>query len=150
MARAPFRFLGELLATFVGVMCVPLVGAGLGLMLASLLHMLLFLFVGPTYLFFILVGSSLGWTVNVNRRPISKAAPWAWVLPTIWSVFAAAGDFGNKMLHQESLSDYVWNTLILGNHEYALLSQWAIVAPAVTGLAYSLAASLAIERQPPA
>jgi hypothetical protein len=32
----------------------------------------------------------------------------------------------------ESVSGYIWNTLILGNHELALISQWMIGVPVLT------------------
>jgi hypothetical protein len=42
----------------------------------------------------------------------------------------------------ESVSGYIWNTLILGNHELALISQWMIGVPVLTSLAYSFGAWL--------
>lgn len=117
-------------------------------LVATQQHILLFLFVGPTYLFFILVGSGLGYAVN--RRRYSKADLGAWILPMIWSVFAATGDFSSSTHQGDSLLGYVWNTLILGNHAFALLSQWIIGAPLLSAVAYSFGASFAIRRPPPA
>lgn len=148
MEKPPVRYLGEVFVAFVIVVFVTGIGSVLGLTLyATRLRIPLLLFAGPTYLFFILVGSGLGYVVN--RRQCSRAAPWVWILPTIWSVYAAARDLSSGIRHGESVLGYIWNTLILGNHELALISQWVIGAPALTSLAYSFGAWLAIRRPPP-
>ena len=149
MEKALVRYLGEVFVAFVIVVFVAAIGSVLGLTLyATRLHILLLLFAGPTYLFFILVGSDLGYVVN--RRQCSRAAPWVWILPTIWSVYAVARDLSSGIHQGESVLGYIWNTLILGNHELALISQWMIAAPIFTSLAYSFGAWLAIRRPPPA
>ena|SRR5215472_7639738 len=140
-------YLGEVIVAFVMVVFVAGVGSILGLALyATQLHALLPVFAGPTYLFFILAGSSLGHIVNGRQR--SRAAPWAWILPTIWSVSAAAGDLSSGIHNGENVLGYVWNTLILGNHELALTSQWIIGAPFLTSVSYSFGAWLALRRAP--
>ena len=63
--QALIRYLGELFIAFVGVICV--VGFIIGLTLyATGAQMLLSVFVGSSYLFFILVGSSLGYVVGTQ------------------------------------------------------------------------------------
>jgi hypothetical protein len=134
---------------FLVVVLVAGLGSILSLALyATRLHILLALFTGPTYLFFIVVGSGLGYIVN--RRQCSVTALWVWILPTIWSAFAAAVDLSGGIHKGDSVLGYIWNTLILGNHELALLSQWFIGTPVVTSLAYSFGAWLAIRRASPA
>jgi hypothetical protein len=124
-------------------------GSILGLTLFAIgAQVLLPVFVGPTLLFFILAGSGLGYVVN--RRQCSRAAPWMWILPTIWSAYWAASDLSSGIHKGDSLSGYIWNTLVLGNHELALISQMAIGAPVLTSLAYSFGAWLAIRRPLPA
>ena len=148
MEKAPVRYLGEFFVAFVVVVFVAGTGSILGLRLCGArLHRLCYVFAGPTYLFFILVGSGLGYVVN--RRQRSRAAPWVWILPTIWSAYAAAGDLSSGIHKGESVLGYIWNTSILGNRELALISQWVIGAPALTSLAYSFGAWLAIRRPPP-
>jgi len=148
--RKPFvRYLGELLVAVVAVVFVTGVGFIVGLTLYTTgLETLLSVFVGPTYLFFILVGLGLGYVVN--RRLSSRAAPLMWILPTIWSTYQAAHDFNSGIHTGESLSNYIWNTLVLGNHELGLISQLVITAPFVTSLAFSFGAWLAARRPPPA
>lgn len=143
------RYLGEV---FLGLVVVALV-AGLGSILGLTLYAagvptLLPVFAGPTYLFFVLAGSVLGYIVNRRRR--SRAAPWIWILPTMWSVYAAQGDLRGGIHQGDNVLGYIWNTLILGNHELALISQWIIGAPLLTSLAYSFGAWLAIRRALPA
>ena len=83
MPKPLVRSLGEVFVAFLVVALVAGLGSILGLTLyATRLHILLPVFAGPTYLFFILVGSGLGYLVN--RRQCSLAAPWIWILPTIW------------------------------------------------------------------
>jgi hypothetical protein len=70
MLKALFRYLGE---TFVVIVFVG-IGAILFLMLyASRFQILLHLFGGPFYLFFVLVGLGLGYVINrrknAPRRP---------------------------------------------------------------------------------
>ena len=124
MLKALVRHLGE---TFVVIAFVG-IGCGLGLMLyVTGLQMRLPLFAGPSYLFFVLAGSGLGYVIN--RRKYSTTALWAWILPTIWAFYAAARDLSTGIHKEESALGYIWNTLILGNHELALISQWTIGAP---------------------
>ncbi len=151
---------------FVAFVVVAFV-AGFGVILGFItfavtgLRILLPMFAGPTYLFFILVGSVLGYIVN--RRQCSRVAPWVWILPTIWSACWAAVDLSSGIhnqdwaavdlssgIHnQDSVLGYIWNTLILGNPEGALLSQWMIGVPVITSLAYSFGAWLAIRNSTP-
>ena len=73
MEKPPVRYLGEVFVAFVIVVFVTGIGSVLGLTLyATRLRIPLLLFEGPTYLFFILVGSGLGYVVN--RRQCSRAA----------------------------------------------------------------------------
>ena len=149
MEKALVRYVGGAFVAFVMIAFVAGTGSLLGLTLyATRLHILLLPFVGPTYLFFILAGSALGYVVN--RRQRSRTAAWVWILPMIWSVYAAARDFSSGIHHGESVWGYIWNTLILGNHELALVSQWVIGVPLLSALAYSFGASLAIRRPQPA
>src|SRR5215469_12753808 len=84
MRKLMVRYLSEVFVAFLVVAFVAGLGSILGLSgYATRLHLLLPLFAGPTYLFFILVGSGLGYIVN--RRQCSMAAPWVWILPAIWS-----------------------------------------------------------------
>jgi len=141
------RYFGQAIVAFVVVVFVAGVGSILGLALyATQLQALLPVFAGPTYLFFILAGSGMGYLVNGRQR--SRAATWVWILPTIWSTYAAARDLGSGIHQGENVLGYVWNTLILGNHELALISQWIIGAPVLTSLFYSFGAWLAIRRAP--
>ena len=143
--HALIRYLGQLFVAFVVVIFVAVVGSILGLTLyVKGPQILLYVFAGPTYLFFILVGSVLGYVVN--RRQRSRVAPWIWVLATLGSAYGAAGDLSGGIHKGESLSGYIWNTLILGNHELALISQWVVGAPVLTSLAYSFGAWIAIRR----
>ena len=142
---ALIRYLGDVFLAFVVIMFV----AGLGSILALTLsatgpRLLLPLFLGPTYLFFILAGAGVGYLVN--RRRCSRAAPWMWVLPAIWSAYEGARDLSSGIHKGDSLLGYIWNTLILGNHELGMISQWVIGAPFVTSLAYSFGAWLALFR----
>jgi hypothetical protein len=147
--HALIRYLGELLVALVVVIFVGVVGSILGFTLyATGARKLLSVFMGPSYLFFILVGLALGYIVN--RRQCSRAAPWIWILPTIWFASWVAGDLSSGIHKGGSLSVYIWDTLILGNHEQALISQLAIGAPALTSLAYSVGAWLAIRCPRPA
>ena len=147
MRKPLVRYLGEVFIAFVVVVFVAGCGSILGLtMYATRLRILLPMFAGPTYLFFILAGSGLGYIVN--RRQGSRIAPWVWILPTIWSAYDAAVDLSSGIHKGESLLGYIWNTLILGNHELALISQWMIGVPILTSLAYSLGAWLAIRHSP--
>ena len=149
MRKPLVRYLGEVFVAFVVVAFV----AGFGLILGFItfyvtgLRILLPMFAGPTYLFFILVGSGLGYIVN--RRQCSRVAPWVWILPTIWSAHFAAVDLSSGIHNQDSVLGYIWNTLILGNHEMALISQWMIAVPVITSLAYSFGAWLAIRHSAP-
>ena len=148
MRKELVRHLGEGFVGLVVVVFVAVLGSILGLTVYSTrLQILLPLFAGPFYFFFILVGLGLGYVVN--RRQRSMAAPWAWILPTIWSAYVAARDISSGIHRGESVSDYIWNTLILANHELALISQWMIGAPFFSSVAYSFGAWLAIRRLPP-
>ena len=148
MRKALVRSLSEVFVAFVLVVFVAGLGSILGLTAyAARLHVLLPVFVGPTYLFFIVAGSGLGYLVN--RRQCSRVAPWIWILLMIWSAYAAAIDLSGGLHEGESVLGYLWNTLLLGNHELALLSQWLIAAPVLTALAYSFGARLAILRPRP-
>lgn len=141
MFNALIRYLGE---TFVVIMFVG-IGSLLGLALyATRLQILLPLFAGPFYLFFGLVGLGLGYVIN--RCKCSKGALWVWILPTIWACCAAMRDLSDGIHKGESVLAYIWNTLILGNHELALISQWMIAAPFIGSVAYSFGAWLAIRR----
>jgi hypothetical protein len=111
------------------------------------LRILLPIFAGPTYLFFILVGSVLGYIVN--HRQCSRVAPWVWILPTIWSAYWATVDLSSGIHIGDSVLGYIWNTLILGNRELALISQWMIGVPVITSLAYSFGAWLDIRNSTP-
>ena len=143
------RNFGDMFVAFVIVMLATGLGFIVGLTLYTTgPQMLLSVFVGPTYLFFILVGLGLGYVVN--RRLSSGAAPLMWILPTIWSVYQAATEFNSGIHTGESLSNYIWNTLVLGNYELGLISQWVITAPFVTSLAFSFGAWLAVRRPKPA
>ena len=145
MEKALVRYVGEMFIALGMVVLIAGTGSVLGLTLyATRLQIPLVLFAGPTYLFFILAGSGLGYVVN--RRQCSRAAPWVWTLPTIWSVCAATRDLGSGLHHGESVLGYIWNTLILGNHELALISQWMIGAPVLTALAYSFGAWVTVRR----
>jgi hypothetical protein len=53
-----------------------------------------------------------------------------------------AVDLSSGIHKGASVSGYIWNTLILGNHELALISQWMIGVPVLTSLAYSFGAWL--------
>jgi hypothetical protein len=140
---------GEVFVAFVVVAFVAGFGTILGFTTYAVpgLRILLPMFAGPTYLFFILVGSVLGYFVN--RRQCSRVALWVWILPTIWSGCWAAVDLSSGIHHGENVLGYIWNTLILGNHELALISQWMIGVPVITSLAYSLGAWLAIRNSAP-
>jgi len=141
MFKALARHLGE---TFVVIVFVG-IGSILGLALfAARLQMLLPMFAGPFYLFFVLVGLGLGYFIN--HRKSSKAALWVWILPTIWAYCSATRDLSSGIHTGESVLGYIWNTLILGNHELALISQWTIGAPFFGSVAYSFGAWLAIRR----
>ena len=149
MEKAVVRYLGEVFVALVLVVFVAGIGSVLGLTLfATRLHILLVLFAGPSYLFFILAGAGLGYVVN--RRQCSKAALWVWTLPAIWSICAGARDLSSGIHHGEDVLGYIWSTLILGNHELALISQWMIGAPVLTALAYSVGAWVALRRPRPA
>ena len=65
-----------------------------------------------------------------------------WILPTIWSAYAAAADLSSGIHRGESVFDYAWNTLILAHHELAYISQWGIGAPFFSSVAYSFGAWL--------
>jgi hypothetical protein len=139
--KALIRYLGETLVVvvFVGV------GSLLGLTLyGTRLQILTRPFTGPFYLFYGLVGVSLGYVIN--RRKCSTVALWVWILPTIWACYAAMSELSGGIHKWESGLTYIWNTLILGNHELALISQWTIGAPFVGSVAYSFGAWLAIRR----
>jgi hypothetical protein len=141
MLKVLVRHLGETLVVivFVGI------GSILGLTLyVTRLQILLPLFAGPFYLFFVLVGLGLGYFIN--HRKISTAGLWVWILPTIWAFYAATRDLSSGIHEGDSVLGYIWNTLILGNHELALISQWMIGAPFFGSLAYSFGAWLAIRR----
>jgi hypothetical protein len=141
MLKPLFRYLGE---TFVVIVFVG-IGSILGLMLyGTRLQILLPLFTGPFYLFFVLVGLGLGYVIN--RRKCSTAALWVWILPMIWAYYTATRDLSSGIHEGESVLGYIWNTLILGNHELALISQWMIGAPFFGSVAYSFGAWLAIRR----
>lgn len=149
MRKQLLRHLGEVFVALVIVVFVAVLGSILGLTLyGTRLGGLVPLFAGPTYLFFILVGLGLGYVVN--RRQCSRAVPRIWILPTIWSAYAAAADLSSGIHRGESVLDYAWNTLLLANHELALISQWMIGAPFFSSVAYSLGAWLATRRPPPA
>lgn len=149
MRKELVRHLGEVFVPLVIVVFVALLGSILGLTLhGTRLDKLVPLFAGPTYLFFILVGLGLGYVVN--RRQRSRAPLWIWILPTIWSAYAAAADLSSGIHRGESVFDYAWNTLILAHHELAYISQWGIGAPFFSSVAYSFGAWLAIRRSPPA
>lgn len=140
------RHLGEFFIALLAVALIAGIGSVLGLMLfMARLPMLLSVFAGPTYLFFILVGSVVGYLIN--RRRCSMAAAWVWILPAIWSSYAAATDLSSGIHEGETITAYIWNTLILGNHELALISQCVIAVPLVTSLAYSVGAALAMRRR---
>lgn len=80
--HALIRYLGDVFLAFVVIMFIAGLGSILGLTLSATgPRMLLPMFLGPTYLFFILAGSGVGYLVN--RRRCSRAAPWMWVLPAI-------------------------------------------------------------------
>ena len=148
-SRSPMSVLGDLFVAFVVIMLATGLGFVLGLALyAGGLRILLFVFIGPTYLFFVLAGLGLGYVVN--RRLRSDAAPLMWILPAIWSLYQASSEFNTGIHAGESLPTYIWNTLILGNHEMGLISQWVITAPFVTALAFSVGACLAVRRSQPA
>lgn len=143
------RYLGEVFVALVLVVFVAGIGSVLGLTLfATRLNILLVLFAGPSYLFFILAGSGLGFVAN--RRQCSRAALWVWIPPAIWSICATARDLSGGIHHGEGVLGYLWNALILGNHELALISQWMIGAPVLTALAYSVGAWVALRRPRPA
>jgi len=96
-SRSLISNFGDMFVAFVIVMLATGLGFIVGLTLYSTgLRMLLLVFVGPPYLFFILVGLGLGYVVN--RRLSSSAAPLMWILPTIWSVYQAATEF-NSGIH---------------------------------------------------
>ena len=73
-----------------------------------------------------------------------------WILPAIWSLYQASSEFNTGIHSGESLPNYIWNTLILGNHEMGLISQWVVTAPFVTAVAFSIGAWLAVRRAQPA
>lgn len=149
MRKPLIRYLGEYLIALLVVALVAGLGSLLGLTLyATRLSLLLPMFAGPTYLFFIVVGLGVGYMVN--RHQCSRVAPWVWILLTIWSAYEATGDLGSGIHKGDSVLGYIWNTLILGNHELALISQWIIGAPVLTSLAYSFGAWFAIRRVPAA
>jgi hypothetical protein len=101
MRKPLVRYLVEVFVAFVVVAFVAGFGSILGFtMYATGLGILLPMFVGPTYLFFILVGSGLGYIVN--RRQCSRVAPWVWILPTIWSVHFAAVDLSSGIQSMEA------------------------------------------------
>ena len=113
---ALIRYLGDVFLAFVAIMLIVGLGSILGLVLSATgPQMLLPAFLGPTYLFFILVGAGVGYIIN--RRQCSRAAPWMWILPTIWSVYMGARDLSSGIHKGDSLLGYIWNTLVLGNHE---------------------------------
>jgi len=64
--------------------------------------------------------------------------------------YQAATEFNTGIHAGESLPTYIWNTLILGNHEMGLISQWVVTAPFVTAVAFSIGAWLAVRRPQPA
>jgi len=149
MRRSLVRYLGDLFLALGVVGFVAGLGSILGVTVYDLrLLILLPVFAGPTYLFFILVGSRMGYIVN--RRQRSVAIPWVLILPTICFAYWAADDLSSGIHKGESTLGYIWNTLIVGNHELALLSQWMVAAPVLTSLAFSFGAWLAIRRAPPA
>ena len=141
MVKALFRFIGE---TFVVIVFVGIGSILMFMLYATRLQILLPLFVGPFYLFFVLVGSGLGYVIN--RRKCSTAALWVWILPLIWAYYLANRDLSSGIHEGESTLGYIWNTLILGNHEYGLISQSMIGGPFFGSVAYSFGAWLAIRR----
>jgi hypothetical protein len=147
--RSPLRTLADLFVAFVVVMLATGLGSILGLVLyyGTGLRMLLYLFVGPTYLFFILVGLGLGYVVN--RSMHSNAAPLMWILPAIWSIYMAAHEFNTGIHKGEGLPSYLCDTLLLGHHEMGLISELVITAPFVTAVAFSIGAWLAVRRPQP-
>ena len=148
-SRSPMSVLGDLFVAFVVIMLATGLGFVLGLTVyASGLRMLLSVFIGPAFLFFVLAGLGLGYVVN--RRLRSDAAPLMWILPAIWSLYQASSEFNTGIHSGESLPNYIWNTLILGNHEMGLISQWVVTAPFVTAVAFSIGAWLAVRRAQPA
>ena len=59
---------------------------------------------------------------------------------TIWSVYMGARDLSSGIHKGDSLLGYFWNTLVLGNHELGMISQWVVGAPVLTSLADSFGA----------
>ena len=144
---ALIRYLGDVFLAFVAIMLIVGLGSTLGLVLSATgRQMLLPAFLGPTYLFFILVGAGVGYVIN--RRQCSRAAPWMWILPTIWSLCMGARHLSSGIHKGDPLLGYIWNTLVLGNHELGMISQWVVGDPILTSLAYSFGAWLAIRRPP--
>ena len=83
-SRSPMSILGDMFVAFVVIMLATGLGFVLGLTVyASGLRMLLSVFIGPAFLFFVLAGLGLGYVVNRQLR--SDAAPLMWILPAIWS-----------------------------------------------------------------
>jgi hypothetical protein len=148
MSKELVRHFREVFIPLAIVVFVAVLGSILGLTLYGRLDKLVPLFAGPTYLFFILAGSGLGYLVNRHQR--SRAALWVWVLPAIWSVYGVAGDLSSGIHHGESVLDYIWNVLILPHRELAYVAQWVIGAPFFSAVAYSFGAWLGIRRPPPA
>ena len=68
---ALIRYLGDVFLAFVAIMLIVGLGSILGLVLSATgPQMLLPAFLGPTYLFFILVGAGLGYVIN--RRHVRE------------------------------------------------------------------------------
>ena len=141
MVKVLFRYFGE---TFIVIVFVG-IGSILGFILyGTRLQTLLPLYAGPFYLFFVLVGLGLGYVIN--RRKCSTAALWVWIPPMFWACCVATRDLSSGVHEGESVLGYIWNTLIRGDHEYALVSQLLIGAPFFGSVAYSFGAWLAIRR----